>query len=180
MISYNNNQEVQFVLNWDDDVKIGYIQLDGDHTKVRYKRGHYELSDIKHMLPNTREYNLRRLVLNEKLHKNAESFEYDENHNKVLVNTTYIQYTSYQRALFEHVYALTNCATDLNYVNFFAPSSCYYPLGWYNLGGEKSDIADRIGEKVDMMWQMWKDSLWYNNYLENITSKEVTYYEYSA
>ena len=47
-------------------------------------------------------------------------------------------------------------------------------------GGEKSDIADRIGEKVDMMWQMWKDSLWYNNYLENITSKEVTYYEYSA
>lgn len=81
-----------------------------------------------------------------------------------------IDYNEYQRRLFEERYYDKE---NLKHVNWFAPSACYYPIGWYNLGGEKSKESDRIGEQVSNEWEMWKSSLYWNKRIKNISSQKV-------
>ena len=99
--------------------------------------------------------------------------DYDENELSAefdIKELDVIDYNEYQRLLFEERYYDKE---NLKHVNWFAPSACYYPLGWYNLGGEKSEESDIIGQKVADEWEMWQSALYWNKRIKNISSQKV-------
>lgn len=99
--------------------------------------------------------------------------DYDENELSAqfdIKEIDVIDYNEYQRRLFEERYYNKE---NLKHVKWFAPSACYYPVGWYDLGGEKSEESDRIGEQVSNEWEMWKAALYWNKRIKNISSQKV-------
>lgn len=78
----------------------------------------------------------------------------------------------FQRTLFE---AKFFDPEYLNHVNWFAPSSCYYSKGCFNLGGSQSEESDIKGEIVDNCWQSWKWALYWNNRLGCNTSENLLF-----
>lgn len=137
-------------------------------------KGSIDASLIHTIALNVHDIDVQQIVRQELLIETAQKYEFEYYNGPELhdIKSDMISHTAYQRALFEMNYYPKE---HLDYVNFFAPSACYYPVGWYNLGGEQSEIGDEYGEKVDAAWQTWRTALQQNKYHGNITAKEITY-----
>lgn len=172
-----NGDQVQFILNNDIYGNGGEaIVENGNIIRVDLynNKGSVYPIDIHTIALNNRDINVMWLVRHEILLEQAQKYAL-ENHPELPtydINSDMIAYTEYQRALFEMRYPYKD---HLNHINFFRPSACYYPKGWYDLGGEGSEESDRIGELVENAWQTWRDALFQNKLLGNITPEKITY-----
>lgn len=172
-----NGDEVQIVLNNDYHGYAGNVIIENDViievTSYNGKQT-YKAEEIQAIAPYSREFDLSKVIRKEMLLKMAQEYAVEKFPDLELkeIHTDMIHFTEYQRALFEQCYFDKE---HLKYVNWFAPSACYYPVGWYNLGGKSSKKANNIGELVDSQWQAWRNALLQNMWLNNITSEKITY-----
>ncbi len=174
--TYYDNEHIQIVLK--GKLQYGYsgkaIVENDELIGVTCNNNFYELSFVHAIAPADSPINLSMVVFKRHLLESSQSIAdigCPPEH-QIEITTDMIEYTEYQRLLFESCYHNKN---HLNHVNWFAPGACYYPKGCYDLGGTRSNTSDKIGARVDDSWQMWRLALKKNKWLGNITATEITY-----
>lgn len=173
---FKDGDEVQFILAKEHSLSFGgYIKMDNNKIigAELPNSKFFAVDEIFLLAHNSKDISVTNYYKKVELLKKAQT-RYIDNYNGELVDITteIIDYTEYQRSLFEHCYY---DKSHLEHVNWFAPSACYYPKGWYNLGGKQSKKSDKIGEQVDQQWQCWRMALLQNKWAGNITSEMVTF-----
>ena len=176
---YTYAESICFILNKNKlCYQIGTPSLNGaEVVGVTLDNGEYfSKEEIYAISPDNRVYHVsivehyqHQRILEEANKDILKDYEFEEGQFD-LKELDVIDYNEYQRRLFEERYYDKE---NLKHANWFAPSACYYPVGWYNLGGEKSEESDRIGEQVSNEWEMWKSALYWNKRIKNISSQKV-------
>jgi len=180
--TFEDGDDVQYVLKDNSyHCGVGTVKFSNNEFAgiIVNSKIFYAPHKIYAMHHHSRDFDLGRYLKKIELPIKAQEYIFDEYKN---VDTSklqlmdfesdYIHHTPFQRVLFEQSYW---DKSHLEHVNWFAPSACYYPKGWYNLGGERSEESDTIGEQVDWQWQAWRNALLQNMWLDTIKVEKVTY-----
>lgn len=174
--TYYHNDAIQIVFK--DRLQYSYagnaIVENHEIVGVLVNTKVYDIIDVHAIAPLDSPIDLGKLVFKKYLIETAQALAdgIGNPEHRTEISTNMIEYTEYQKVLFESCY---HDKSHLNHVNWFAPSACYYPKGWFDLGGTQSKKSDIIGEQVDLAWQSWRMALLKNMFLENINPLKITY-----
>ena len=189
MLSFNDLKLVEgtavtFMLNEHKrHAHYGKVEIEDGETFIRFNGNEFgrkvPIAEIYAAYPFDNTLDLSKKIFKDYLDEKVQSYidnEYSSDSPDAKtreINIEYVYFTEYQRHLFQECY---HDKSVFEHVNWFSPSACYYPVGWYNLGGVRSDESDAIGEIVEASWQSWISGIRQNFFLNNITSNKMTYY----